>query len=507
VALKNNPANAEARINRAKVLKQIGRLDEALAECGQLVALGGAAPDRLDEAGEILFQAGRFAEALDAFDQALSADPGHVSAAANRAAALRGLGRTQEALAAVDVALALDPGLTRAWANRGCFLIELDRDAEGVDSLRRALAVGPEDADAWYNLAGGLAKLGQVDEALAAYDRAIALRPDHAGAHWNKCLLLLRSGRPEGWRLFEWRWRSEALSERPTISDRPAWDGRQPVAGKTIVLHYEQGFGDSIQMLRYIPLLADKGARILLAVQPELAPLCQALPCEVIPPGGPSFPDHDVQAFLMSLPAAFGAAEGQIPNAVPYLQAPEAARRRWAQCLGPRVRPRVGLVWSGSRGHRNDANRSLPLEALEPWLGREVDLISLQKDVRPADRAAFDRLGLDDVSGDLTDFGETAGLIQALDLVVSVDTAVAHLAGALGKPLILLLPRHGDYRWGDEGEATPWYPTATLLRQTADGDWRPALERMGEMLAALPTPPPSSAPPRRPSSTGPRPAT
>lgn len=482
VALQNNPANADARINRAKVLQQIGRTDEAVAECLALIAQDGASAERIDEAGDVLFQAGRYADALKAFDLALASDPGCVSAAGNRAAALRGLGRTEEALAAADHALALDPGVARAWANRGCFLIELNRDAEGVESLQRALAIESRDSNHWYNLAGGLAKLARVDEALAAYDRAIALRPDYAEAWVNKCLLLIKSGRPEGWRLFEWRWRSPTMAGAPFVSDQPAWDGRADLAGKTLLLHYEQGFGDSLQMLRYVPLLAERGADIVLAVQPELASLCRPLPCRVVAPGGP-FPDHDFKLFLMSLPAAFGAAEGRIPGDTPYLAAPEAARRRWAERLGPRTRLRVGLAWSGSRGHHNDLNRSIPLDAMAPWLDG-VDLVSLQKDLRPSDRAAVERLGLADVSEALTDFGETAGLIEALDLIVSVDTAVAHLAGALGKPLILLLPRHGDYRWQDRGETTPWYPQATLLRQERDGDWRPALERLKEILAA-----------------------
>lgn len=460
----------------------MGRRDEALAECIRLAERDDAPADRANEAGTLLFEAGRFAEALAAFERALAADPGHPPALGNRAAALRGLGRTEEALEAVDRVVARDPDAAHPWANRGCFLIELGRPSEGVESLGRALALDPANPDGWYNLAGGLGKLGRIDEAAAAYDKALALRPAYPGAEWNKCLLLLRAGRAEAWRLFESRWNSPSLQGAPAFSDRPVWDGRADLAGRTLALHYEQGFGDSIQMLRYVRLLADRGADVILAIQPELAPLCQGLPCRVVPPGAP-FPAHDLQAFLMSLPAAFGAAEGIIPDEVPYLAAPEPARARWAERLGPKTRKRAGLVWSGSRGHHNDAHRSIPLAAFEACLPADLELIPLQKDIRPADRVAFDRLGMIDVSGALTDFGETAGLIANLDLVISVDTSVVHLAGALGKPLWLLLPEDGDYRWLDAGETTPWYPTARLLRRGNDRQWRAVLDRLGRILS------------------------
>jgi Flp pilus assembly protein TadD len=429
---------------------------------------------------EALVHLGQREAALADYDRLLALDPGNAAAAHGRAGVLHGLGRLDEALAAVDGALEQAPALAKAWSNRGAFLIQMARDEEGVASLERSVALDPADADAWYNLANGHGRLRRMDEAFAAFDRATALRPDFASAHWNKALALLAAGRgAEGWPLYEWRWRNPGFETAHAVSSAPVWQG-EDLAGKTLLLHFEQGFGDTLLMLRYLPLLRERGARVVLGVQPALAALAAPLADRLLA-DGEAIPPHDFKAFMLSLPLAFG---GQVPTGTPYLAPPPDAEARWADRLGPRTRPRIGLVWAGNPGQVNDRNRSLPLDRIAPWLDADADFISLQKDYRPAD---LERLGAEprilDVSTGLTDFGETAGLIANLDLVIAADTAVVHLACALGKPVWVLAPYALDFRWGLEGGSSPWHPTARVFRQPRSGDWSGVL---AEVRAALP---------------------
>jgi tetratricopeptide (TPR) repeat protein len=474
------PRQAAALSNRAGARAHLGLLEAALADCEAALALDPDLAEALQHKALIHERLDQPAAAVAAYDRLLALDPDNASAAHGRSGMLHRLGRLDDALASVDRAIALAPDLAKAWANRGAFLIQMARDEEGVASLERSVALDAADADAWYNLANGYGRLRRMDEAFAAFDRATALRPDFASAHWNKALALLAAGRTsEGWPLYEWRWRNPGFESAQAVSPAPLWRG-EDLAGKTLLLHFEQGFGDTVLMLRYLPLLRARGARLILGVQPALAPLAAPLADRLLA-DGEAIPPHDVKAFLMSLPLAFG---GLAPTQTPYLAPPPGAQARWAARLGPRSRPRIGLVWAGNPGQVNDRNRSLPLERLAPWLEADAEFVALQTEYRPADLAVLRaQPRIRDVSAGLTDFGETAGVIANLDLVIAVDTAVVHLACALGKPAWVLAPYALDFRWGLEGESSPWHPTARVFRQPRSGDWSGVLAAVRTALA------------------------
>jgi hypothetical protein len=299
--------------------------------------------------------------------------------------------------------------------------------------------------------------MNRAAEAIAAYDDALALAPDHADALWNRSLALLLTGDyAAGWRDFEWRWRRSDAPPQPPF-DYPLWLGEESLEGRGILLHAEQGLGDTIQMLRYVPLVAALGARVTLAVPLTLMGLALSVggAASVVTQGAPVAADFHCP--LMSLPLAMGARIDALPAEVPYLSAPADRIAEWRTRLGPQTRRRIGLAWSGSATHTNDRNRSIPLATLSPLLGAEAEFISLQPDYREADAAVMGADGrIADWSGALADFTDTAALIAALDLVITADTAVAHLAGALGRPVWILLPWAPDYRWGLSGETSPW---------------------------------------------------
>jgi hypothetical protein len=288
------------------------------------------------------------------------------------------------------------------------------------------------------------------------------------------------------------RWRAEGFAAHQPAPDssQPQWTGQVPLEGRSILLFAEQGLGDTIQFLRYVPLVARRAARVLLQLPPALLPVLPdpGANCRVLRPGEP-VPPHDLQCSLMSLPYAFGTALADIPAEIPYLQADADRRAHWAQILASARRPRVGIVWSGNPQHRNDRRRSIPLPMFRAIDPGAVQFAALQPQVRDADREAL--AGWPDVldfGPELRDFAETAALIEALDLVVTVDTSVAHLAGALGKPVWILLPYVPDWRWMLDRADSPWYPTAKLYRQDADRDWAPVLARVRSDLAELARP-------------------
>jgi hypothetical protein len=290
-----------------------------------------------------------------------------------------------------------------------------------------------------------------------------------------------------GWRGFELRWKRPEMLAYASGGSAPLWLGEAPVAGRTLLLRSEQGLGDTIQMLRYVPRLAAEGASVLLAVQPPLETLAAAVPgVSALVRLGDPIPPHDLQAPLMSLPLAMGTLADTVPWDGPYLTVPPGQAEAWTARLGPRRGLRVGLAWSGNPKHLNDRNRSLALVALEPLLREDAEFVSLQKDYAPADRARLAELGVANHAAALHDLADTAGLIAQMDLVIAVDTSVAHLAGAMGKPVWLLLPFAGDFRWGVEGERTPWYPSARLFRQAAPGGWAGVIGRVAQALAARP---------------------
>ena len=291
-----------------------------------------------------------------------------------------------------------------------------------------------------------------------------------------------------GWTEYEWRWQTAAFAPHRRNFTSPQWTGGQDLAGKTILLHAEQGLGDTIQLVRYVPLVARRGATVILEVQPELASLLAGIDGAAgVIARGRKLPRFDLHCPLMSLPRALGTTAETIPAAVPYIRVAQAAARSWAQRL-PQGRV-IGIAWAGRRSHHNDLNRSLPLGRLAPLLRHAgARFVSLQRDVRPGDDAILrDSPSIVDLGGVPEDFADTAALISRLDAVISVDTAVAHLAGALGKPLLLLLPYAADFRWLRRRDDSAWYPSARLLRQPAFGDWDGVVARLCALVSQSPT--------------------
>ena len=324
---------------------------------------------------------------------------------------------------------------------------------------------------------------------MSAYKRSATIGPEHARSAWNLALLQMLTGDfKRGWKGREARWEIPALAQSYPRLPGPKWLGDQDIAGKTILVASDEGLGDAIQFVRYLPMLTARGAQVILVVQDALCPLFSGLDgVSLCLPGssGAQVPPFDFHCPLSSLPLVFGTRLETIPAATSYLPASPAERmQRWEDRLGPRRRSRVGLVWSGNPEHVNDHNRSIPFRMLASILDAGAGFVSLQKDVRPGDRPAFlERADIFDAAPYLTDFCETAALISCLDLVISVDTSVAHLAGALGKPTWILLPYIPDYRWLLGRDDNPWYPTVRLFRQSGSREYGSVIGRVREALA------------------------
>jgi tetratricopeptide (TPR) repeat protein len=448
--------------------------------------LAGAAPAGIREAIE-LHRSGRLAEAVAAYQRMLAALPDEPQLLLGFGTLLLQAGELQRGLALLDRLLAVAPNHPVALSNRGNALRSLGRAAEALASYDRAIAAKPDYASAYYNRAALLQELRRFDEALRDYDRAIALSPQLADAHWNKALLhLVRGNYEDGWRLYEWRWQGPQKDEVRSFA-QPLWLGREPLQGRRILLHAEAGLGDTIQFCRYAPLVSALGAQVALEVQAPLQSLLATLKgAHRLVRRGDPLPEFDLHCPLLSLPLALKTTVAAIPAAVPYLFADPQKVNDWRLRLGAAARPRVGLAWSGSALYSNDRERSMPAGLLAELLSLPVEFHVLQKEVRPDDLATLQRLGRVQWHGErLHEFSDTAALVELMDLVVSVDTSVAHLAGALGKEVWILLPFNPDHRWLLDRSDSPWYPTATLLRQSRPGDWPGVVTEAVRRLAAF----------------------
>ncbi|MFN3658354.1 MAG: tetratricopeptide repeat protein [Pseudolabrys sp.] len=480
------PDYAEALCNRGVVLHELTRDEEAVASFDRALALWPDLAEGHSNRGNALHKLKRYDEALASYDRALALRPDYTEALSNRGNVLNDLKRYDAALASYDRALALRPDYAEALTNRGGTLHALKRFDEALADHDRALALSPDYADALCNRGATLSELMRHDEALASYDRALALQPDMPAAHWNEATLRLLTGDyARGWQEYEWRWTREAMAHARRDFAQPRWRG-EDVAGRTVLLHSEQGFGDAIQFCRYASLLAERGARVIVEVERPLQRLVATLPgpVQVVAKGEP-LPAFDLHCPMMSLPLAFGTTVEKVPAQLSYLQAPSEMTAAWAARLGPKERPRIGLTWSGNPAHQRDQDRSIALRALLPLIETDAAFVSLQKDVRPADAAVLAQRGdILQVGEALGDFADTAALIAALDLVISVDTSIVHLAGALGKPVWVLVQYVPDWRWLVGRDDNPWYPTARLFRQDASRTWDGAIARLHAALIA-----------------------
>jgi tetratricopeptide (TPR) repeat protein len=478
-ALKINPKAPDAWMNLANVLHALKRDAEALDCLDKALALRPGDPDTLHNRGNALLALGRPQDALACFDAVLVRNPRHADALLNRGSALASLGRTEPALADFDVALALLPGHPAALYNRGNALAALGRYDEAIAAFDRALAAAPKHVQAWNNRGRALQALDRQADAVNSFGRAIALQKDYADAHFNRALSLLTLGDlAPGFEQYEWRWKRSGMSDTRRGYGKPLWLGEYSLARKTILLHAEQGLGDTIQFARYAPLLARAGASVVLEVQPELKNLLAGLEgvasCHA---RGETLPAYDVHCPLGSLPLALKTELGTIPADIPYLRADEAHLAQWRPRIEALPGKRVALAWAGNVNHANDRNRSIDLKLLEPLLALDgVSFLSIQRELRGNDAELLVRHGnVSHLGGELSDMADTAAVAALADLTISVDTSVVHLAGALGRPVWVMLPFAPDWRWTLSGEHSPWYPQARLFRQPTLGDWPSAI--------------------------------
>jgi hypothetical protein len=409
-----------------------------------------------------------------------------------RGVAFLELGRPADALDSVDRALAADPNHLDALGNRDNAFLKLNRVAEALATYDRALQLAPDNVQLLTNRAVALRRLDRPQEAAMSAGRALRSRPDFAPARFVESVARLTLGDfAAGWRGYESRWRVGALAARRRAFTVPLWLGQQSLAGKTILLHAEQGFGDTLQFVRYVPAILARGGKIVLEVQSKLVRLLSRIPdVDAVVAHGEPLPPVDFHCPLLSLPLACATELTTIPAEVPYIVPDAEEVAAWRARL-PRRRRLIGLTWSGERSHDNDLNRSISLAMLAPLLDldlHDATLVSLQHEVREADLPTLQsRANIHDAGTKFHDFADTAAVIASLDAVISVDTAVAHLAGAMAKPLWLMLPFAADFRWLRERPDSPCYPTARFYRQSAFGNWENVVQAVRHDVAQLGT--------------------
>jgi len=522
-----NPALTEARTNLARVLTGRGRVDAAIAVCREALARDPGHARTRNTLGTLLRVKGDPEASLAEIGKALELRPGYHQALNNLGVSLLAMDRPEEALVAFAKAADLAPAYAAARANLGTALVHLKRPAEAlapcreaVDlapddpavindlgnacqangrfaeaeaAFRRAVALNPRKVEALNNLAVVLRTLNRLDESIATYERALALAPEVPKLRLNHAMALLQAGRfREGWRAYEWRWKTERLLAHPIPGGRPRWRG-EPLGGRTLLFHGEQGLGDTLQFIRYAPRIAARGGRVVIRVSEKLtrllAPCAGVAACvgyhDPVPP-------HDLVLPMMSAPLAFGTEWDTIPAEIPYVAADPGLAARWRERLADLSGFRVGLVWSGDprpgdyEAATMNGRRSVALSALAPLAAVPgVSLVSLQMGAARDEIAENPAVPLADPMGEVADFADTAAVAAALDLVVSVDTSVAHLAGAMGLPVWILSRYDGCWRWRRDSDATPWYPTARLFHQQAPGDWAAVIDRVARALAEV----------------------
>jgi tetratricopeptide (TPR) repeat protein len=498
-AIAINPNYAQAHFNRGVALEALERLDAAVAAYERAIALKPDYAEAWSNRGNALRAQGKARVSLDCYDRAVALKPEFAEAWYNRGIVLEALRQRGQADASYRRAIALNPSHARAWSNLGSLQHALGRFDEAVSSYTKAIEIDPGFAEAYANRAISLTALKKIDVAIADFDRAMAIKPDDPAAHFGKAVALLMGGDLEnGWAHFEWRWKLARAGPLPRDFSQPLWLGAEPIAGKTILLHAEQGMGDTIQFCRYAKLVADRGARVILEAEEPLLPLLATLEgvSHLVATGSP-LPPFDCHCPLASLPLAFGTAISSIPASVPYLRSDPAKSDYWRRRLGTRTMMRVGLVWSG--GFRPDQpesldvneRRNIDLARLAALRDSRAAFYSLQKGEPAASEVArlqalsWDGPEIVDFTPELRDFSDTAALIDNLDLVISVDTATAHLVGAMGRPVWILNRFDNCWRWLIDREDSPWYPTARIYRQRTPGDWEGVVARVKRDLQAL----------------------
>jgi tetratricopeptide (TPR) repeat protein len=491
-AVQLKPEDAELWIHLGTILVDLQRPTDALLSFQHAHRLNPRHWDAANFAALLLYPLERFEEALVYFNLCDELQPNHSPTLFMRALSLRGLKRFDESLADNRRALALDPANADTCNNIGDVLLSLGRYEEALEWFDRAFNLRPNFAVALINKAFTLSEIQRFDEAVMVFRHVKRIDPDNAEADWNVALIQMLTGDFEaGWQGREARWKISSLSSTANYPKfpQPMWLGEGNIEGKTILVCADEGLGDAIQFVRYAPMLTSLGAHVILVVDDAVYPLLSTLSgvAQGFPKSTHRLPAFDFHCPMTSLPLAFRTTLNTIPAPTSYLPTPAEDRRQvWEDRLGHHGKLRVGLVWSGNPKHKNDHNRSVPLRTLSRILDVDATFVSLQKDPRPDDKAVLrERADIIDLSAYLTDFSETAAVVSCLDLVITVDTSVAHLAGALGRPTWILLPYKPDWRWLLDREDSPWYPTVRLFRQTGAREYGSVLDRLRSELLVL----------------------
>jgi tetratricopeptide (TPR) repeat protein len=500
--VERDPRNVAALNNRGLLLGHLGQIEPALACFGQSLQIDPDNVIALVNGGIALAHLGQSALALDWYTRAIAIDARHVEAWKCRGQALQLLNRPAEAAECFNAILQIDPRNIDAYFNLGQLFESLGREAqaqmcfgealnylhrypEALARFDRLASDRPTDPPVLVGRAVALAGLGRTAEALECLERALRIEPESPFAINNRsCLLLAQGLLPQGFHGLEIRWKIAPFKDHKPATLAPLWLGDSSLAGKTILVLHEQGLGDTVQFIRYAPLLAGRGARVVVRLPASLLEIMRSLEgvAQIVPDSAP-LPPHDFYCPVMSLPLAFGTTVATIPARIPYLQADPTRVARWKARLGAKVRPRVGLVWAGR--HRPPINyaRDLPLAALQPLLDLDAEFISLQREMAAADSINLASMPAIVRHGEsLTDFADTAALLANLDLLISVDTAVVHLAGALGKPVWVMNRYAPCWRWLRGRSDSPWYPTARLFKQATFGNWAGVVEQVRQAL-------------------------
>lgn len=485
-----DPYNAVYHGNLGSAYGTLGRFDKAVESFKTALRYDPNFADAHNNLGAALSKLGKHEEAVAAIRKSIKLRSNHAAAHINLGNVRQEQGKLEEAIQAYRQALRVQPDNADARYNLGLAVSKRGDYALAEENYRHALRINPRNHDALNNLGNALREQGRFADSLASYEQALALKPDLAQARKNRGMAWLRMGQwDRGWAEYEWRWRCE--DSPPHGFQQPLWDGSS-LAGRTILLHTEQGLGDAIQFIRYAPLVKQRGGTVILECQPALAPLFSpAAGIDQLVPRGEKLPPYDVYAPLLSLPHLLGAHDPAAVGQSPYLAADPALVDEWRQELSSIPGRKIGINWQGNPQHAKDAQRSLPLAHFLPLAEIPgVRLISLQKNVGSeqlqqlsSPEAVLD-LGplLDNEHGAFVD---TAAVLASLDLLITSDTAVAHLAGALGARVWVVLPFSPDWRWLLDRADSPWYPTMRLFRQRKPGDWPEVFGRIAKELISL----------------------
>lgn len=428
---------------------------------------------------------GRLEEAVTCYQKAIELNKNHAGAFYNLGVAHQKMCQLDKAILSYEIAIGLNQSFVEAHFNLGIAYKEKEQIEEAVTCFQRVLQLKQDHAGAYYNLGNALVAQGHFDESLQFYQKAIEIDPDCAEAHWNIALIKLLTGNfQEGWRGYEWRWKLKDILTKPSFH-KPLWDGSD-IKGKTILLYAKQGFGDTIQFIRYTPLIAQRDANVIVECQKELISLLKNVEgVQHIIGHGESMPHFDIYCPLLSLPSIFDTTLESIPSQIPYISVDSGLVQKWHEKFKhDKSKQKIGLVWSGDPALKDDHSRSCSLEIFSP-LAQLDDIIfySLQKgEASEYKNNLPHKIKLIDYTEEIKDFSDTAAFIQNLDLIISVDTAVAHLAGALGKPVWALIPFVPDWRWLLNRNDSPWYPTMRLFRQPSRGDWEAVIAIIAKEL-------------------------